>query len=118
MTEVAVEGACGAAIVADATPANVTSIVTSRSHVGGTDCRGGSKSTVDWGCWRRLHDLEGSVWLDGTLFVGDRRRAANGYPVCTLSRRARTLRAHAPARTSSSSPSHLLLPFARPRPRL
>jgi hypothetical protein len=83
VTEVAVEGACGAAIVADATAANVTSIVTF-DPTSGAPIAPAAQSPLSSGGAGGGFDLEGSVWLDGTLFVGDRRRATNGYPVHAL----------------------------------
>jgi|HubBroStandDraft_1064217.scaffolds.fasta_scaffold00177_33 hypothetical protein len=83
VAEIAIEGACGAAIVADATAANGTSVVTFDS-TSGAPIAPAAQSPLSTAGVGGGFDLEGSVWLDGTLFVGDRRRAANGYPVHAL----------------------------------
>ena len=84
VVEVAVSGSCGAAIVADATLVNATSLVTF-DPVSGAPIAAASQSPLatvgaDGGFY-----LQGSLWLNGDLYIGDRRRATDGYPVHALS---------------------------------
>jgi hypothetical protein len=83
VAEIAIEGACGAAIVADATAANGTSVVTF-DPASGAPIAPAARSPLSTAGVGGGFDLEGSVWLDGALLVGDRRRAPNGYPVHSL----------------------------------
>ncbi len=76
VAEVAVSGGCGAAIVADATPANATSLVLFNAKTGATIASAARSPLVTDG-----FDLQGLAWKDGALLVGDRRRAGIGYPV-------------------------------------
>jgi hypothetical protein len=80
VTEVAVQGACGAAIVADATLVNATSLVTFDPS-SGVPIAPANQSPLSTAGAGGGFFLEGTAWLDGELFVGDRRRAANGYPL-------------------------------------
>jgi hypothetical protein len=80
VTEVAVSGSCGAAIVADATSVNATSLVTF-DPVSGAPIASAAQSPfsttgADGGFY-----LQGTAWLGTNLYVGDRRRAVSGYPV-------------------------------------
>lgn len=76
VAEVAVLGGCGAAIVADATLANATSLVLFDPNTGAVIASGArSPLATD------NYDLQGLAWKDGALLVGDRRRAATGFPV-------------------------------------
>ncbi|MGH7284769.1 MAG: hypothetical protein ACRELY_24860 [Polyangiaceae bacterium] len=97
VTEVAVNGACGAAIVADPTVnVNATSLVTFDADHGTaiTTTANAILSTAGF-------DLSGLAWRGDTLFVGDRRAGGGGkYPIhvfdrsgepgasCTLTERA------------------------------
>lgn len=93
VTEVAVNGACGAAIVADSiVNVNSTSLVTFDADRG-TALTTTSNSILSTGGF----DLSGLAWRGDTLFVGDRRAGAGGkYPIhvfdrsgaCTLTERA------------------------------
>jgi len=83
VAEVAVEGPCGAAIVADATVANATSIVTFDPTSGAPIATAAQSPLSTTGVGGGF-DLEGIVWIDGALFVGDRRRATDGYPIHSL----------------------------------
>jgi hypothetical protein len=80
VTEVAISGACGAAVVADATVANSTSLVTFDPSSGSVFASA-AKSPFATAGPDGGFDLEGTAWLHGELFVGDRRRAADGYPL-------------------------------------
>lgn len=80
VTEVAVQGACGAAVVADATLVNATSLVTFDPSSGAPIAQAAQSPLSTTGVGGGFF-LEGTVWLDGDLYVGDRRRAANGYPL-------------------------------------
>jgi hypothetical protein len=78
--EVAVSGSCGVAIVADATLVNATSLVTfdpaSGAPIAAAAHSPFSTTGPDGGFY-----LQGTAWLDGGLFVGDRRRATDGYAI-------------------------------------
>jgi streptogramin lyase len=76
VAEVAVQGGCAVAIVADPTPANATSIVTFDPATGATIAPSASSPLATRG-----FDLQGLAWKDGALLVGDRRRLSAGYPV-------------------------------------
>jgi hypothetical protein len=77
VAEVAVAGGCAAAIVADATTnVNATSLVAFDASTGAVLVPASASALATTG-----FDLEGLAWLGGTLAVGDRRRAASGYPV-------------------------------------
>lgn len=95
VTEVAVSGGCGVAIVADATPnANATSLVTFDA-VSGKSIAPASRSPLATGGF----ELQGLQWVGNALLVGDRRRSAAGYPLhvfdatpaCALTERAKGL---------------------------
>jgi hypothetical protein len=77
-TEVAVNGSCGVAIVADPTPAvNATSLITFDADKGTTitTAKNPLLSTAGF-------DLAALAWQGDVLLVGDRRAGANGkYPV-------------------------------------
>jgi hypothetical protein len=86
------DGACGAAIVADATPGkNRTSLVTFDARTGAVLA---PASAAVLGPTDN-YDLEGLAWKGGALFVGDRRAAPSFYRVhvfdrtgaCTLTER-------------------------------
>jgi len=76
VSEVAISGGCGVAIVADATAANATSLVTFDPQSGAAiaDTSRSPLATAGF-------DLEGVAWIAGAVAVGDRRRAPAGYPV-------------------------------------
>jgi hypothetical protein len=77
VAEVAVSAGCGAAIVADATHnVNATSLATF-DPAAGTVLTPASASPLA----TTAYDLQGLQWAAGALLVGDRRRAAAGYPV-------------------------------------
>jgi streptogramin lyase len=79
--EVAVRGACGVAIVADATSKNATSLVTFDAEKG-VVLAPASRAllrTEDF-------DLRSLAWLGDRLLVGDRRRAGAGYPIHVFDR--------------------------------
>jgi len=76
VSEVGVSGGCGVAIVADATTANATSLVTFDSQSGAPILPASQSPLATAG-----FALEGLDWIAGALVVGDRRRAPAGYPV-------------------------------------
>jgi hypothetical protein len=80
VTEVAVSGACGAAIVADSTLVNATSLVTFDPTAFAVIASAAHSPYATTGSSGGFY-LQGTLWLDGNLYVGDRRRATNGYPV-------------------------------------
>jgi len=89
VSEVAVTDGCAAAIVADPTKdINATSLVTFDPNTGKVHTNATTSLLKSAG-----FDLEGLAFTQGTLYVGDRRRAATGYPIhafsvgagCTLS---------------------------------
>jgi hypothetical protein len=79
--EVAVEGDCGAAIVADATSKNATALVVFEASSGRVVMPAAQTSlkTDDF-------DLRGLTWQDGALLVGDRRRGGAGFSVHVFDR--------------------------------
>lgn len=77
--QVVVSGSCGAAIVGDATAVNATSLVTFDAGTGAPVATA-SHSPIATGGF----DLEGLSWVGSDLLVGDRRRAASGYPIHVL----------------------------------
>jgi hypothetical protein len=82
VVEVAVSGRCGAAIVADARKGiNATSLAAFDATTGAVVARTilGPSETFDAG-------LRGLAWTGASLLVGDRARAADGYPVHRLDR--------------------------------
>jgi hypothetical protein len=94
-TEVAVNGSCGVAIIADPTHGvNATSLVTFDAEKGTviTTAKNPLLSTAGF-------DLSGLAWKGNALMVGDRARASSGYPIhvfdlsgaCTLTERPDTL---------------------------
>jgi hypothetical protein len=76
VAEVAVNGGCGVAIVADPTAANATSLVTFDPGTGSVLATAGRSPLATQG-----FDLQGLAWKEGALLVGDRRRVPAGYPV-------------------------------------
>lgn len=92
VAEVAVSGSCGVAIVADPTAANVTSLVTFDA-VTGSPLLTAAHGPLTTGGPGGGFDLEGLAWLRGDLFVGDRRRATDGFPVHRLAAAACALTA-------------------------
>lgn len=82
---VAIDGACGAAIVADATLVNATSVVTFDAKTGETSRvpkKGGALLGPSEG-----YDFWAITWSEGKLLVGDRRRTDRGYPIWIFTRR-------------------------------
>ena len=110
VTEVAVSGSCGAAIVADPThDVNATSLVTfDADH--GTPYATASNAILSTAGF----DLSGLAWRGTTLLVGDRRAAAGGkYAIhvfdrsdaCTLTERADSIFvAQKPVNVRSTAP--------------
>ncbi len=80
VAQIAVSGSCGSAIVADATTVNATSLVTFDASTGAP-----IRATAQSPLKTPGFDLEGLSWVQGTLLLGDRRRAATGYPVHAFS---------------------------------
>jgi hypothetical protein len=76
VAQVAVSGSCGSAIVADATTVNATSLVTFDAVTGVPIVPAAHSPFPTTG-----FDLQGLMWVSGELLLGDRRRAATGYPV-------------------------------------
>jgi hypothetical protein len=76
VAEVAVAAGCGAAIVADATAKNATSLVTFDAATGAVAF--GPVLATDG------FDLEGLAWVGKDLVVGDRSGTAKGYAVHVL----------------------------------
>ena len=110
VTEVAVSGACGAAIVADPThDVNATSLVTFDADRGVALTTASSPILSTTG-----FDLSGLAWRGDTLFVGDRRAGAGGkYAIhvfdrsdaCTLTERADSIFvAQKPVNVRSTAP--------------
>ncbi len=94
---VAVDGECGAAIIADPTLVNATAVVTFDATLGRplrTPTHNGALFGPTSG-----FDLWAIAWSEGKLLVGDRRRAGAGYPIhvfergpgCELTERATPL---------------------------
>lgn len=94
---VAIDDGCAAAIVADPTVANATSVVTFDPDTGDTlrtAKKGGALLPPSEG-----FDFWAITWSEGNLLVGDRRRGAKGYPIhvfeksgrCDLTERAEPL---------------------------
>ena len=79
VAEVSASSSCGAAIVADATSVNATSLVTFDPQSGAVLASSSSSPLVTAG-----FDLEGMTWSGAAVAVGDRGRAADGYPVHVL----------------------------------
>ena len=89
VAEVAVHGDCGAAIVADATPnVNATSLATFDAATDKVLLPAARSPLATPG-----FDLQGLTWLGGSLGVGERVRAASGYPIHTLAAAACALTA-------------------------
>ncbi len=94
VAQVAVMEGCAAAIVADPSKVNATSLVTFDPITGNIHTTATTSPLKSPG-----YDLEGLAFNEATLYVGDRRRAATGYPIhafavgadCTLSARPDTL---------------------------
>ncbi|HTQ42084.1 MAG TPA: hypothetical protein VMI75_04945 [Polyangiaceae bacterium] len=95
VAQVAVSGSCGTALVADPTPnVNATSLVTFDASTGAPLVTASRSPLTTAG-----FDLEGLSWVGGDLLVGDRRRAAGGYPIhvfagnaaCTVMERTNSL---------------------------
>ena len=91
VADVAVSGGCGAAIVAgpekDVNPTKVVLFDATTGAVLGT-VLGPTAG----------YDLQGLAWRGGTLYVGDRRRGAGGYPVHAFERDGDACIVHASAR--------------------
>ncbi len=92
--QVAVSGSCGVAVVGDATAVTATSLVTFDANTGAAIATASRSPLATAG-----FDLGGLSWVGGDLLVGDRRRAAGGYPIhvfsgnaaCTLMERTNPL---------------------------
>jgi hypothetical protein len=83
VSEVAVADGCGVAIVAGAQPnVNPTSLVTFDPVTGRvlTTARAPVLGPTPG------YHLQGLAWRDGSLYVGDRRRSADGFPIHVLER--------------------------------
>jgi hypothetical protein len=80
VTEVAVSGSCAAAIVADATLVNATSLVTFDPTTGAVIASAAHSPYATTGSGGGFY-LQATAWIGADLYVGDRRRAGNGYPV-------------------------------------
>jgi len=78
--QVAVSGSCGVAIIGDSSPVNATSLVTFDASTGAPIVTASRSPLVTAG-----FDLEGLSWIGEDLLVGDRRRAASGYPIHVFS---------------------------------
>jgi hypothetical protein len=79
VAEIAVDGPCGAAIVAGPVKdVNPTSVVTFDAATGALASRGVLATPG--------YDLQGLAWRGRTLYVGDRRAGPDGYPVHVLER--------------------------------
>ena len=76
VAEVAVQGGCAVAIVADPTPANATSVVTIDVATGSVTAPAARSPFATDGFY-----LQGLAWKGGAWLVGDRRRLSAGYPV-------------------------------------
>ncbi|MGD0528242.1 MAG: hypothetical protein ABSE49_24115 [Polyangiaceae bacterium] len=76
VAEVDVAGGCGAAIVADATSVNATSLALFDATSGAVVTPSSASPLATSG-----FDLEGLAWVGGAMLVGDRTRASSGYPV-------------------------------------
>jgi streptogramin lyase len=76
VAEVAVNGGCGVAIVADPTASNATSLVTFDPVTGDVLAATARSPLATSG-----FDLQGLAWKAGVLLAGDRRRLSAGYPV-------------------------------------
>jgi hypothetical protein len=76
VAEVAVSGGCGVAIVADATPANATSLAVFDAASAAVLAPASRSPLATSG-----FDLQGLVWKGSAILAGDRVRAAAGYPV-------------------------------------
>jgi hypothetical protein len=77
VTALAFAAGCGAAIVADPTPAvNATSVVTFDPESGAVLASAHAPILATAG-----YDLWALTWKDDVLLVGDRRRTGSGYPV-------------------------------------
>jgi hypothetical protein len=76
VAEVAVNGGCGVAIVADPTASNATSLVTFDPATGQVLAAAVRSPLATTG-----FDLQGLAWKAGVLLAGDRRRLSAGYPV-------------------------------------
>jgi hypothetical protein len=86
VTALAITQGCGAAIVADATPSvNATALVTFDPDTGAivTSLAASPLKTDGF-------DLLAIAWKDDVLLVGDRRRAASGYPIHAFQRKPGT----------------------------
>jgi hypothetical protein len=81
---VAVDDGCAAAIVADASVANATSVVTFDPESGET-LRTAQKGGPLFGPSSGF-DLWAIAWSEGRLLVGDRRRSDRGYPIHVFER--------------------------------
>jgi hypothetical protein len=82
VAEVAVTSGCGAAIVADATAKNVTSLVTFDPTTGAVVTAAADAVLGP----TEGFDLQGLAWKGDVLLVGDRRRTDRGYAVHAFDR--------------------------------
>jgi hypothetical protein len=82
VAEVAISGGCGAAIVADATARNATSLVTFDVVTGAPFTRAAAAVLGPTDGF----DLQGLAWKGDVLMVGDRRRVERGYAVHAFDR--------------------------------
>ena len=80
VTDMAISGSCAGAIVADATLVNATSLVTFDPTTGAVIASAAHSPYATTGPSGGFY-LQGTAWLGGNLYVGDRRRASNGYPL-------------------------------------
>ena len=80
VAEVSVSAGCAVAIVADATPANATSLALFDPASGQVLAPASASPFATTGTGGGFF-LEGLAWSGGALLVGDRRRASSGYPV-------------------------------------
>ncbi len=76
VAQVAVTDGCAAAIVADASKVNATSLATFDPTTGNVHTTASTSLLRSPG-----YDLEGLAFTQGVLYVGDRRRAQTGYPI-------------------------------------
>lgn len=84
VSAVAIDDGCGAAIIADPSEANLTSVVTFDPETGETfrtPKKGGALYGPSAG-----FDLWAIAWSEGRLLIGDRRRQAKGYPIVVFER--------------------------------
>ena len=83
VSQIAVGGTCGVAIVAGPSDVNPTSLVTF-DPIGAVLASTSNSPLATAG-----YDLEGLAWASSAFLVGDRRRGADGYPVHVFAADAR-----------------------------